>query len=202
VRKVIPIDCAKAGLVPAGLEQGKVPVPLNKSIGDISLWQPFVSKTMNHDIHDPSVKAIPKQPSNSSRELPRLRRMDTETDFLTALIRCPLTCCIENVSGEGDVIFSVDMQELEDEWKPSSHLFHSGFFCNFLGELAVRKNIHQFAEVLSGVATDRYHTLVNKYNHKNFGMKILKNGTLQFKFHLSLVQSILSEDVKRLLQGN
>ena len=67
---------------------------------------------------------------------------------------------------------------------------------DFLGELLVRENINKFAEILTKVPNIDYAVVVNKYKHTRFGMRMKGDGFI-FKFHINLVQKILTEDFKR-----
>ena len=56
--------------------------------------------------------------------------------------------------------------------------------------------MHLFADHLRGLKTDYYVSAVSQSIHKRFGMKIEK-GFMTFYFHISLVQDILTEDIKQ-----
>jgi len=100
--------------------------------------------------------------------------------------------------GDGDVKFSVSRKSLgipyESLLKYRSEIF-SSYIANFLGELLVRDNIEEFARILTGLDGDKY-SIVNEYEHRKFGMEILRDEFI-FIFHISLLQSILTEDFKR-----
>lgn len=99
---------------------------------------------------------------------------------------------------EGDIHFEVLTDSLGIDYnnllkyKPE---ISSDFFVNFIGEYLVRENMEAFVKVAENLK-DSYHSVVNKYEHKKFGMKI-QRGKLIFIFHISLIQGILTEDFKR-----
>jgi hypothetical protein len=65
-----------------------------------------------------------------------------------------------------------------------------------VGELLVRKNIAVFAEVLEKLDPKDYDRMVNCFRHRHFGMTVETNDLLRFRFHSSLVQHILTEDLE------
>jgi len=105
---------------------------------------------------------------------------------------------LESVNG-GDVLFSISIKDVEltyQELQKCRIEVYSYLAVNFMGELLVRENIDIFAEALTKVDKDRYADIVNGFEHKKFGLKIMKNR-LYFSFHISLIQSILNEDFRR-----
>ena len=108
---------------------------------------------------------------------------------------------IENVV-DGDIRFSVSMSDLDltyQEIKDYRTQLYSYLAVNFMGELLVRENIDEFALILTSIDKDKYAFIVNGFEHKKFGLRIIK-GRFHFSFHISLVQSILNEDFKRELR--
>ena len=105
---------------------------------------------------------------------------------------------LNNGEGDGDVKFSVSRKYLGISYdtllKYRAEIF-SDYVANFLGELLVRDNIEEFAKILTGMLGDKY-SVVNEYEHRKFGMEILRDEFI-FIFHISLLQSILTEDFKR-----
>ncbi len=98
----------------------------------------------------------------------------------------------------GDINFSVLANELgisiEDHGRYSKEIY-SNFFVNFLGELLVRENVSDFVKLINQMDYTVYFYNMEKYIHKNFGMKY-GNGNLVFSFHISFLQKILTEDFK------
>jgi len=110
---------------------------------------------------------------------------------------------LESVNG-GDVLFSISIKDVELTYQELQRCrieVYSYLAVNFMGELLVRENIDIFAEALTKVDKDRYSDIVNGFEHKKFGLKIMKNR-LYFSFHISLVQSILNEDFRREVRLN
>ena len=105
---------------------------------------------------------------------------------------------IEGCGLEGDIHFEVLISSLGMnynnllKYKPE---ISSDFFVNFVGEYLVRENMDQFIKVAESLK-DSYYTIVNKYEHKKFGMKIIRDKFV-FIFHVSLIQCVLTEDFKR-----
>ena len=99
----------------------------------------------------------------------------------------------------GDVTFSVAIKDMglscQDMQKLRTEIY-SYLAVNFIGELLVRENINQFGKILTKINKEQYSDVVNGYEHKKFGLKIRRNR-LYFCFHISLVQSILTEDFRR-----
>ena len=105
---------------------------------------------------------------------------------------------LENVNG-GDVLFSVSIKDAGltyQELQKCRVEVYSYLAVNFMGELLVRENINTFAYALTRVNKEKYSDIVNGFEHKKFGLKIMKNR-LYFSFHISLIQSILNEDFRR-----
>ena len=104
---------------------------------------------------------------------------------------------------EGDIVFWIPMRDVG--------LFHAsvtrapmawtGFFLDLVGEILVRKNIAQFAEMLATIEPGSYDRLVNSFKHRKFGLTIEDSKELRFQFHISLIQWILTEDVVPILNG-
>jgi len=108
----------------------------------------------------------------------------------------------DNVQSDGDIHFSISLKNsglnLDIYTKYKDAIF-SDFFANFLGELLVRENINMFSKILTDkVGAKDYYRLVNTYEHRQFGMEINRNDLI-FSFHISLLQSILTESFKKKL---
>jgi hypothetical protein len=105
---------------------------------------------------------------------------------------------LDGCDSEGDIHFEVLISSLGLDYsnllKYKSEI-SSDFFVNFVGEHLVRENIEKFVKVAEDLKGD-YYSIVNKYEHKKFGMKIVREKFI-FIFHVSLIQYILTEDFKR-----
>lgn len=102
---------------------------------------------------------------------------------------------------EGDIRFEVSLKSLgftPDSIKKYRAEVSTEFAANFMGEILVRENIDKFIKILLSLK-DKYILTVNKYEHRKFGMIIAKDKCV-FAFHASLIQTILTEDVKKELK--
>ena len=100
---------------------------------------------------------------------------------------------------DGDVIFEVPMNSLNisfDAMNEYKKEFCSTLMINLMGELIIRENLSQMAQIIMDVNSEDYLTVVHGSNHRNFGMQIFRDR-LVFTFHISLLQKILTEDFKR-----
>lgn len=103
---------------------------------------------------------------------------------------------------KGDLTFSVSMKEIgldySDYHKFENEIF-SYFIIDFMGELLVRENIELFVEKLKEYDVEDYINSIRVYgSHKRFGVKTQK-GTLIFKFHVSFIKNVISEDLRESL---
>ena len=99
----------------------------------------------------------------------------------------------------GDVTFEIPMKSLGleyDIYLKYKKDICSDFISNFMGELLVRENLNQFAKILTGISHESYPSLVNRFEHRKFGMDVIK-GKFSFVFHISLLEDILLEDLRR-----
>lgn len=105
---------------------------------------------------------------------------------------------ITDSDDQGNISFSVNLKDLgfksNDFYKYHREIF-SNFIVDFLGELLVRENLPLFVVNITSMKHESYLNAVSCCNHKCFGMKIDK-GNMIFKFHISLLQEILTEDFK------
>lgn len=105
---------------------------------------------------------------------------------------------LDGCDPEGDIRFEVFIGSMgldcNNLLKYKSEI-SSDFFVNFIGEYMVRENIGQFVKIAEDLKDD-YYNVVNKWDHKKFGMKIVRDKFV-FIFHVSLIQHILTEDFKR-----
>ena len=100
---------------------------------------------------------------------------------------------------DGNIIFEVPRKTLNITFERlRSHRaeIESSFIINTMGELVIRENLNEMAQILLSVAHDDYSELVNETIHVCFGMSILRDKFV-FKFHINLLQKILTEDVKK-----
>ena len=108
---------------------------------------------------------------------------------------------IDKCTKDGDVIFEVPMRPLGLTWEVFEKYkreLSSNFVADFLGELLIRENINIFADVLMELR-DKYIQVVNQYEHKQFGMSSHRDK-LVFTFHVSLIQYILNEGMRKQLR--
>lgn len=106
----------------------------------------------------------------------------------------------EEYSSDGDLKFEVSLKSLGvsyDTLVKYKKEFYSEFVVNFVGELLIRENINKFAKILVGLDPYDYPLVVDQYEHKKFGMALFKQDKVIFTFHISLIQTILTEDLKK-----
>jgi hypothetical protein len=105
---------------------------------------------------------------------------------------------ITEIDKQGDILFNVNLEDIgltkEVLFKYHKEIFSSSF-ADFIGELLVRENIYDFANKISKLEFDYYQEALTNKNHVKFGMKMNK-GSMVFRFHMSLLQDILTEDFK------
>ena len=105
---------------------------------------------------------------------------------------------ITEIDKQGDILFNVNLEDIgltRDIIIKYNREIFSNMFADLLGELLVRENIHEFALKLTKLDCDYYSEALSHKNHVRFGMKIDK-GFMVFRFHISLLQCILTEDFK------
>lgn len=108
--------------------------------------------------------------------------------------------CDEN----GNVVFEAYTESAKDLYDfflkhKSESQAYTNFIANFTGELLIRENIDVFAKIIMDLKKS-YSNKVTKFKHKTFGMTIFDNKIV-FKFHISLLESILTEDIKRMVDA-
>jgi len=102
-------------------------------------------------------------------------------------------------SEDGDIKFEVltsDIGLSYIEFAEYKSLMFVPFVGNFIGELLVRENIGVFADILSNIDFDEYPSVVSNYKHR---VEIFRNRIV-LSFHISLLQSILTEDFEKQLK--
>jgi hypothetical protein len=138
-------------------------------------------------INEESKSKVQKRQSSRYRTL--LRKM---------VYSCPEVTIIDDDNEDGDVIFSVSMEDMgltmADYIKYKPEIF-SNYIVDSIAELLVRENLDAFSQILTKMDTESYTTLIGKFEHRRFGMKIIKSHFV-FRFHISLLQTLLTEDIK------
>lgn len=127
------------------------------------------------------------------------KQVTRHRELLSAVINAaPKLQYISSCDESGDMSFAVNIKEVglsnDDFYKYHREIF-SNFVVDFIGELLIRENLQLFAPHITSMKSDTYLDAVSHCNHKRFGMKIEK-GCMVFKFHISLLQEILTEDFK------
>ncbi len=114
----------------------------------------------------------------------------------------PKAISIGGLDEKGDMTFSICMKELGlayKDYRNYENEFFSRFIIDFIGELIVRENLNEFVNNMNGYGVEEYMSVVETYgSHKQFGIKAQK-GLLIFKFHVSFIKHILTEDLKEIL---
>lgn len=133
------------------------------------------------------------------QKLGRQKAVARYRELLSSIIRSsPVIQSIADCDEQGDISFSVNLKDLgltnDDFYKYHKEIF-SNFVVDFIGELLIRENLPLFVVNLTSIKHDSYLSAVSRCNHKRFGMKIEK-GNMVFRFHISLLQEILTEDFK------
>jgi len=111
----------------------------------------------------------------------------------------PILSSISDCDKDGEIKFSVLLKEIGvsyEDIKEFKNVMLSNFFADFLGELLVRENINSFVKKMTAINSKRMSDLLHISSHLRFGMK-LYGDRLEFAFHISLLQNILTEDFKR-----
>ena len=129
------------------------------------------------------------------KELSRYRAILT-----TIINNPPKNISIGQWDDEGDLTFAISMTDIglsyQDYHKYADEIF-SYFVVDFLGELIIREHLELFVEKLQEYDINDYMMAIID-SHKRFGVKTAK-GDLIFKFHVSLLKNILTEDLREIL---
>jgi len=145
---------------------------------------------------DDYIKSIKEQVKTQENIEPK--HLSNYRDLFLKFIKSDAKVKIEKIK-DGDVTFSIAIKDMglnyQDIQKYRSEIF-SHLAVNFIGEVLVRENINEFANILTKIDKNRYADVVNGFEHKKFGLKINRNR-FNFCFHISLVQSILNEGFRR-----
>lgn len=107
----------------------------------------------------------------------------------------------ENNDLTGWVEFSVPLKNIGvtivDIKQKYNKEFFSGFMINFVGELLVRTNCVMFMEEIFTIDENTFQKSSSKEIHKSFGAKLLEaDHIIVFRFHMSLLQTLFTEDFK------
>ena len=103
---------------------------------------------------------------------------------------------ISEFNTDGWISFEVPRKTLNISFERLSEYkaeIYSSLIINTMGELVVRENLSEMAQILLSVAHDNYQSVVYGLQHLNFGMRISRDKFI-FKFHISLLHKILTED--------
>lgn len=125
------------------------------------------------------------------------RRSDFPANLLSRVVKADPVITVDDITPEGDIKFSAPLRAvgLTRQAMARTLSCKTAFFVNLLGELLVRKNLEQFAEILQKVDPQDYDRTVNNFRHQDFGMMVDQNDVVRFRFHISHVQEILVEDI-------
>ena len=141
------------------------------------------------------VKSIDKTIKASS-EISRYRNV-----LLKILQNTPKNVVIGEWNTDGDITFAIPMVEMglnyNDYHEYEDEIF-SYFILDFIGELIIRENLAAFVEKLKQYDINDYMIAIAEDGHKRFGAKT-QNGKLFFKFHVSLLSEILTENLRETL---
>lgn len=113
----------------------------------------------------------------------------------------PKNVTIGEWDDKGDLTFWIAMTDIGMEYKDYNEYedeFFSYFIIDFLGEFIIRENLVLFIDKLKNYDINDYMIAIEDGNHKRFGVKTHK-GQLIFKFHISLLKNILTEDLRETL---
>jgi len=130
---------------------------------------------------------------NHPKKISRFREL-----FINIANSEPIIRNIKDCDEEGDICFEtlIDSMGLNyNDFLKYKDEISSDFFVNFVGEYLVRENMDKFIKIMENLK-EKYYSVVNKYEHRKFGMKVVRNNFI-FIFHISLIQRILTEDFKR-----
>jgi len=116
-------------------------------------------------------------------------------------IKSPQIQFITEIDKQGDMLFNVNLEDIgltkEIVAKYNKEIF-SNLFADFVGELLIRENINDFATKIKKLKFTDYQEALSNKEHSKFGMKIEKDFMV-FKFHIALLQNILTEDFKNII---
>jgi len=135
-----------------------------------------------------NIKSMPKTKFTKNREL------------LQHIIALDPPKISKIIAGDelGDLCFSVQLKDIGISFeifsKYEEELF-SPYIGNLLGELIIRENLDEFAEIITNIAEGSYASTVCGCKHTKFGLEIL-GEKLIFYFHSNLLQKILTEDLR------
>ena len=125
------------------------------------------------------------------------RKTDFPANLLARILKMDPAITFVGMDDDGDIGFSVPMRGLalnRCTWNRNP-ILRTAFFADLAGETLVRKHLPQFADRLARLEPQEYDRLVNRYTHRHFGLMIDEHDVLQFRFHVSFIQQILTEDL-------
>jgi len=132
----------------------------------------------------------------------KLCKQPSMRDILSKVVKSAAKIRVEDVSPNGDVVFSANLDDLGITQNDLKHpILRTRFFVNFVGELFVRNNVETFAGILTGFDPKLYDKIICNCKHTDFGMSVNNAERLaRWQMHISLVQQILTEDYDRVLE--
>ena len=141
-------------------------------------------------------------PNNPNTEA-ELQPTDFPSNLLARIMKAEGAISIKEVCPNGDILFCVPLREagVRRGALIQYSLTYSTFFVDLIGEVLVRKNIHRFAELLKKKSPFDYHQTVNKFQHRHFGLFVDEQDVAHIRFHSSLIQQIMVEDLDSVLLG-
>ena len=135
-------------------------------------------------------------------ELEKVREQKASTRNRTVLAKflsaSPKIQYISEPDENGDMVFVINTKDIgmNNEYfeKYCKEIF-SNFVVDFMGELLIRDNLAMFVPYITSMKCKDYLKAVGYCRHIRFGMKREKEKMV-FRFHISFLQEILTEDFK------
>ena len=149
-----------------------------------------------------NIKKNSKEEGDSNKSSKSSKSCNYRNLLYHIIASSPQIKLIDKYSPDGDIKFEVSMKSIgisSDTLIKYKKEFYSEFVVDFVGELLIRENINRFAKILVGINPCHYPLVVDQYEHKKFGMGIFKDKLI-FKFHISLLQTILTEDLNKTIE--
>jgi hypothetical protein len=132
----------------------------------------------------------------------KLDKQSSMREILAKVVKSGAKIKVEDVSPNGDVVFSANLDDLGITRGDLKHpILKTRFFVNFVGELFVRTNADTFISILTGFDQKLYDKIICNCKHTDFGMSVNNAERLaKWQMHISLVQQILIEDFDRVIE--
>jgi hypothetical protein len=150
-------------------------------------------KDLDESIKSLRIADVVKESSTKNIKSSKIR------ELLNIVISCiPKIKNIEFTNKDGDIRFEIlskDIGITYDIYNKYKEEIFSSLFSSTVGELLIRENINKFACILTSLDKDNFNGMVNKYEHKKFGLEAYRDK-IAFRFHISLVRNILTEDFR------